>query len=336
VRIRCLNPLLELKARGYAIELFDPKQAESYALVVYAKSYDEASYDSAIALQKHGTCIVFDLCDNHFYNPKRLSYWREAGERLRRMMSIADALVASTETLREVMRVELSAPRPITVIGDAVETNIQGVVTPRWQRRWGQWQLVRLLHQLAADKHQGVVPLVWFGNHGSPYADGGMLDLLKVRALLERMHRRYPLSLTVISNSRAKYNQAIRPWKIPTRYLPWRPDTFLPALRAHAIAILPILDNPFTRCKSNNRLALSLHTGLAVVADSIPSYQAFAHVCRLDNWETGLAGYLTDLAARQADVQAGQALIAKEYSLGSIADQWQNLFHMLLTSTGCR
>jgi hypothetical protein len=329
-RIRCLNPLSELQSRDYPVELFHPRRVRQYAAVIYSKIYDDATFREAKSLQNRGVRIVLDLCDNHFYNPNGLASLKKAGEQLKRMMTLADELVASTAAISEVMRAELSTPQNITIIEDAVETEIRGVRTLFWARWWEKNQLGRLLRQLEAGNQKGRTPLVWFGIHGGPNAEYGMLDLLKVRPLLEKMNRTYPLSLTVISNSKQKYDRAIKPWSFPTYYLNWQADTLLPALRSHAIAVIPISQNPFTRCKSNNRLALSLNVGLAVVADSIPSYQDFAEVCCLDNWETGLENYLFDAELRRRHVERGQTIIARDWNPAQIAEKWRNFFDTLL------
>jgi hypothetical protein len=331
-RIRCLNPLSELQSRGYPVELFHPQRVSQYAAVVYSKLYDDATYREAKGLQKRGVRIVLDLCDNHFYNPNGLETLRKAGEQLRRMMALADELVASTTAMSEVLRAELSTPRTITVIEDAVEREIQGVDTPFWERWWEGKQFHKLSRQLEIGRHEGRTPLIWFGIHGGANAEYGMLDLLKLRPLLEKMNRHYPLSLTVISNSKEKYDQAIKPWPIPTYYLNWQPDTFFPALRFHAITVIPISQNPFTRCKSNNRLTLSWYVGLAVVADSIPSYQDFDDVCYLDDWETGLEIYLSDPEVRRRHVERGQGIIAREWTLTHLAEKWRRFFDTLLAT----
>ena len=329
-RIRCLNPLAELQAQGYPIELFNRRRVDEYAAVVYSKSYDDATYDEARALQKRGVRVVLDLCDNHFYNPNGLASLRNAAAQLRRMMALADELVASTAAMAEVMRAELSTPRSITIIEDAVETEIRGVRSQFWQHWWESRQVAILLLRLAAGYRDGRTPLVWFGIHGGPNAQYGMLDLLKLRPLLENLSRRYPLSLTVISNSREKYNRAIKSWPFPTHYLNWNADTLFTALRAHAIAVIPVSENPFTRCKSNNRLALSLSVGLAVVADSIPSYRDFADCCFLDDWQSGLERYLSDPEVRRRHVERGQTIILREWSITRLAEKWRDFFDTLL------
>jgi hypothetical protein len=327
VRIRCLNPLRELQRRRFPVELFRPDRASGYAAVVYSKLYDEASYREASALQRRGVRIVLDLCDNHFYNPSGLPALDQVAHELRRMMALADNLIASTPAMAKVMQAELLAPRPITVIGDAIEDPIVGVSEPLIPHWWARRQLQRLLNRRkrVSSGHRRT-NLVWFGVHGGPYVEHGMLDLERVRSLLEEIDREYPLSLTVVSNSREKYRRAASMWALPTAYLEWSPTTFLDALRAHQIAVIPVTRNPFTECKSNNRLVTALHAGLAVVADTIPSYQPFSDVCRLDAWEAGLREYLSDPRARERDVRAGQARVRDEWSLTRIADQWQRFF----------
>jgi hypothetical protein len=249
---------------------------------------------------------------------------------------LADELVASTAAMAEVMRAELSTPRNITIIEDAVETEIRGVRAQFWDRWWGKKQLAKLSRQLENGNLSGRTPLVWFGIHGGPNAEYGMLDLLKLRPLLEKLNRTYPLSLTVISNSKEKYNRAIKPWPFPTYYLSWHADTLFSALRSHSMAVLPISENPFTRCKSNNRLALSLSMGLAVVADAIPSYQDFADVCFLGDWQMGLEGYLSDAQLRRRHVESGQAIIAREWTLTHVAEKWRRFFDTLLVKRTSR
>ena len=77
-RLRCLEPLSELRSRGYSVETFNPNHVDRYAAVIYSKAYDDLSYREATGLQKRGIRVVFDLCDNHFYNPRGLSYWKQA------------------------------------------------------------------------------------------------------------------------------------------------------------------------------------------------------------------------------------------------------------------
>ena len=326
-RIRCLNPLRELQRRGFPVELFQPQHGSQYTAVVYSKLYDEASYREAVDLRGRGTRIIVDLCDNHFYNPAGNPELARARVGLERMMRMAHHLVASTPELGAVIRAELGTERQVTIIGDAVEETIVGVPEPGLRRWLSRRELRRLLSWLENGRKAGTeAALVWFGIHGGPHHEHGMGDLLRIRPVIEQLHRRHGVQLTVISNSREKFDRLITPWSVPTRYLEWSPLTFLPALRAHHIALIPVTQNSFTRCKSNNRLATALAAGLAVVADAIPSYQEFAQVCRLDFWQQGLSDYVRDPALRSRDVRAGQVLVSRICSPERIADDWQGLF----------
>jgi hypothetical protein len=324
VRIRCLNPMRELRRRGYPIELFDAGRRDTYSVVIFSKVYDDRTRAEARRLQANGAWIVLDLCDNHFYNPRNLDVLRRAAAELGRMVELADELVVSTDAMAEVLGRETGGTKPVTVIGDAVETTIEGVRSTLWERWWARRRLRALAARLRADGD--ATRLVWFGSHGGPSGDHGMGDLEAVRNTLTALHREHPLSLTVISNSAAKFAQLIRPWDLPTHYLDWSAETFLDALRLHTIALIPVRENPFTRCKTNNRVVTSLAAGLAVVANRIPSYHAFEACCVLNDLPGGLWRYIREPEARQADVAAGQRLIEQKWTLAAIADQWQHYF----------
>jgi hypothetical protein len=336
-RIRCLNPLRELQRRGYPAELFRADRAGHYSAVVYSKLYDEATYREALALHARGVRVVVDLCDNYLHVPQGIPELAQARMSLERMLRLADYIVASTPELATVIRAELGPEPSVAVIGDAVEPEIVGVR----ESAFGGWlhrrKLHRLLRWLASGQKKGIGSAVaWFGIHGGPYHEHGMSDLLLIRPLLENLHERYGIQLTVISNSKERFTRTVAPWRLPTHYLEWSPGTFQAALRAHQIAVIPVAKNPFTWCKSNNRLATALSAGVSVVADGIPSYQEFARVCRLDNWEQGLTEYIRDPVARRRDVGEGQALVARLCSPQAIADAWQELFDSVSIGPGTR
>jgi hypothetical protein len=332
-RIRCMNPLRELQRRGFPVELFRSDHASSYQAVVYSKLYDTPSYNEALGFHAQGMKIVVDLCDNHFYNPGQVPELAQAGMELRRMLRVADHLVASTPEVAALMAAEAGGGAPVTVIGDAIEESILGVQQPSLRRWLHQRHLRRLLARLQQQRAAGVeASLVWFGIHGGPHHEHGMADLQRVRPVLEEIHRQKRIQLTVISNSRSKFAGLIAPWSIPTHYLEWNPVTFLDALRAHDVAVIPVTQNPFTRCKSNNRVATALSAGLAVVADSIPSYREFGELCRLDDWHEGLLEYVRDPDLRRRHAVQGREYVLRKYGLPQIADDWERLFSAILAA----
>jgi hypothetical protein len=96
------------------------------------------------------------------------------------------------------------------------------------------------------------------------------------------------------------------------------------------LCVLPIQLNPFTRCKSPNRVALSLYLGVAVVADEIPSYRELAPFYRFGDWRAQLAAYLADPALRAADAERGRAYVSSHYMTAHAAAEWHSLFNRLL------
>lgn len=324
VRIRCLAPLRELARRGVPVELFDARRAERYAAVVYAKAYDAECRSEMAALQAAGARVVFDLCDNHFHHPPGRPKLARRAEELRAALRAADRVVVSTEALAEVVRAEAGVT-PHAVIEDAVETELeppdrgplarlQSWAAEGAARRW-----------IARQKGEGRTLLAWFGAWGGPYAPSGVGDLARIAATLHEVGRRHPIALTVMSNRRAAWREAVRGWTLPTRYVEWDARSAFALLREHAIAVVPVTPSPYTRCKSHNRVAQALALGLAVVADPIPAYEPFARTIALGAWEEGLVRYLADPVRRAADVESGRALVSARCSMERIATQWQGL-----------
>jgi hypothetical protein len=320
VRLRCLLPMKALQDKGFQIQLFQRHHA--YSTVIYSKRYGPADFCEAAALRQAGTKIIFDLCDNHFHTHpwnSETRYW------LMSMLTLANHVVVSTQQLYE----EVTAHKPglssLHVIGDPVEENLDAELTPWWSRWWHEQKYQQLKTEVY-DFPKRRAALVWFGIHGTPGQECGMSDLSRIRDVLHNVNRDFPMSLTCISNHQSKFRNLTRDWKIPCHYLPWAAWTFQRALRLHDICVLPISHNPFTRCKSNNRLVTALSHGLGVVADSIPSYEHFRGVTQLDQWDAGLRFYLKDPPLNVAhDVVKGLELIEECYSLPIIAEQWAQL-----------
>lgn len=330
VRLRCFNPLEELRRRGRQVEFYRKRHYTRYKLVVFSKNYTQQALQEAGRLRRNGAKLVFDLCDNHFYNPNRLPEWTKNAARLRQIISMMDHVVVSTDSLADVVRQEINAQMPITVIEDPLEKKPR-VTTKSFftfaltlPRRLASFLALRAL------KRKGATGIVWFGNHGSPYADqGGMTDVMRVRAFLHDLHRKRPLFMTIVSNNRNKFDSSFLDWEIPVFYFEWNPVDFRFLLQQHDVCIIPATENAFTRCKTNNRLVLALDAGLAVVADTIPSYQEFSDFCVLGDWNSGLYRYVTDPALRADDVSRGRERVRNGWTLDRIAAKWAELFDEL-------
>lgn len=320
-RLRCAQIIEQLRREGLDCGLYEPDGAPAPKVLVLSKRYDPESVAHAADLRaRSGTRIALDLCDNHFFAADDDPRWQARAAALKAAVDVADLVIASTEALAQAIA-EACPSAPIVVIGDAVEAPY----TPAWHRR-----LLTPIAELELAALAAALPpsttrrrLVWFGNHVSTPAEGGMLDLARIFTQLDRLNAETPLCLTVISNNRTKYTQLVERWRVPTFYLRWRRTTVSRALRLHEAAVIPINVNAYTRCKTNNRLVTSLAHDLGVVADSIPSYEAFAEAAVLDDWENGLRRILTDHSERRRQIEAGKRLQAKEWALPLIAQSWR-------------
>ena len=149
------------------------------------------------------------------------------------------------------------------------------------------------------------------------------LKLIKDR--LHEVNKKNRISLTIISNSKQKYDEVVKGWSIPTYYVEWANSTFSRIMSQHDIAVIPISSNPFTICKTNNRVATALLHGLGVIADTIPSYRALSDFIVLDDWDNGFDKLINDHLYREDCVSLGQQKIIADWSLEKIVDNWMKV-----------
>jgi hypothetical protein len=322
VRIRCLSIVAGLQAQGVAAGLHDPASPGAPQLLVLSKRYDAASLRHALDLrQRAGTRLFIDLCDNHFYNPRGLPEWAERAGALRAAIAAADGVIASTEALAAVIRQEVPEAAAVNVVGDLLEDPIDAA-------RFGcsiaaladSARLTVLRRRLPSPGSR----LIWFGNHASPYANGGMADLLAVAEPLGRSAERFGAALTIVSNSRATFRSVVARLPIRCHYLPWAESSIARVLRLHDAALIPITRNPFTMCKTNNRVVTAFAHGLDVIADSIHSYEPLRDAAWLDDWAQGLDAVLADPAGRAGRVARGNAIAAALADRATIMAAWRN------------
>jgi len=318
VRYRCLNPLRELERRKFPVELFKPQNIDQYTAVIFSKAYDEVSYAFAAELKARGKTIIFDICDNHFYNPYNLPKFQIVRNRLLRMLSITDLVVTSTCALAEVISNETKLSSPPVVISDAVEESDLPVRRTFLNKLTSRFSAKSQLDRSKAN-------FLWFGIHGGENAPYGMLDLLNIRDVLHDLSKEYPFRLIVVSNSIKKFRKHIRPCFADALYIEWGDVPLRDIFRMTDINVIPISKNPFTLCKSNNRLVLSLYEGIPTVADEIPSYTEFRRFCILDDWEYGLRSYLRNKESVQEPLVMARKYIDEHYTITHIGDKWANL-----------
>lgn len=295
-RLRCYRPAHALAGAGWDSRISARHGVARADVVVFQKAYGERQLASAARLRQKGTAVVFDLCDNHFHNPDRDPVLAERASRLRRMLELADLVTVSTPTLARLVE----HPNVI-VVDDAVEAVPPAPDLP------------------PADR---LPRLVWFGSAGSPQAGYGMTDLSLILEELKAVSERCPFELVVVSNSEAAFATHVGGSRFPARYVPWSADSASRELWAADIALLPVTANPFTVCKTSNRVVTALLHGTAVVAGRIPSYEEYAPFIRFEHWAENVEAYLADPKQRAADVAAAQRYIAGRFAPGHLTAQW--------------
>lgn len=315
-RLRAFAPCRYLKEAGWPCEIFDPKNLDAYELVIFQKAYDEESIALAETLRARGVKTVFDLCDNHFYNPEDLAPLRERAGRVRRMIKAVDAVTVSTPELGKL--IEGGGCR---VIDDAIEL-------PRINRARSAFSSVRDRFKMISSPRR--LRLVWYGGYGSEHPPAGLIDLPRVFLNLEAFNAQRPVELTVISNSEEMFRKYVANVSFPTKYHEWRLDTFAEIFRQQDVCIIPLALNPFTACKTNNRLVLSLLMGVPVIADPIPSYEEFRDFVLFGDWPNSLRTYASDPELRRQQVRAGQRYIRSKYTKERVISQWSALFDQVL------
>lgn len=320
VRLRCSLIIEALRAKGMNAGFYR-KQDPAPAVLILSKLYDEVSVAHALEVKRrHGTLILLDLCDNHFHNPKQLQKLAGRDAELRHAVASVDGVIVSTPKMGEIVAENCDSTPPIHVAGDALDDPLDLGPLFTFERLKAEIALGGLRRALARDGK--VVRLVWFGNHGVSYAEGGMTDLGRIRPAIETLARKVPLTLTVISNNKKKFKAEISGWSIPTHYLRWHRATIGRALELHDISVIPVALNPFTIVKSNNRMVTSIAHGLAVAADPLPSYLPFAGVSVIGDWGPRFETLVTDAGARHHMAEAAKQFVATHYSTEVVAEDW--------------
>tara|TARA_R110002073_G_C9491251_1_gene580840 strand:- start:2447 stop:3451 length:1005 start_codon:yes stop_codon:yes gene_type:complete len=314
VRFRCLSPLREMQRTGFPVELFDPSAAREYDLVVFSKLYSAKDRALAAELSAAGVSTALDLSDNHIYNPRQLAQYHQAADELREMTKVIDQLICCSQPLAQMMRDALDLKRPPMVVGDAVEA----LTLPADARD---------PFELGPD---GVFRLVWFGSHGSPNAEAGMSDLLRLRPHFARAAKRRRCELVVLSNNETLYQELAPQLPIASRYRDWQPESFMEELGRANLVVVPITPNPFTKCKTNNRLATTLWYGIPVVSDRIPAYDPLSEFAVLSDWERGFDLALSFSREMALRTTAGMAFVRAHYNTQAIAAEWRRAFKRII------
>lgn len=261
--------------------------------------------------KERGTRVVADFCDIHFDTPV-------LGEFQSRLVSEAHVIVASTPTLAEIVFQRFGVTARI--IGDPYE-NPRGApdfTFPKKQSHWRRW----------LNRPRDVYRLLWYG-HPSNFPE--LMNWLRdfdstgwgVNVALEVITTPTPATVSALS----PYINA-KQGEVAAVLTPWSVDAVWQGLRrCHCVVIPTQVDHPAKAVKSPNRVVEAIQAGRFVVANPLPSYQAFSKWIWLgDELELGLLWMLKHPQEVRSQVIAAQAQLSQHYSPEIIARQWSAVF----------
>lgn len=338
VRLRCLIPQGALARLGWRSRLLRDGQPlpREGVVVVQAKWLLDAGSPQALRqradqLQQArdaGAQLVLDSFDNYFLNESGDAARAQLLAAYREALPLFKAFTVSSPGLQPLLQAELPSGAAVQVVGDPVETPDTLSSYESWWRRhhpgrWaGHWRARQELREHRQARQQAR-QLLWFGNHGSAYAAGGMAELDRIIPQLNAVAVKQPLRLTVVSNSEQRYREVLAPATFEHRYRPWDRLHFLRLLGEHDLVLLPARLTAFTVAKSNNRMLLALAQGVPVMTDPLPDYLPWQAFCAMDDWDQ-LARHVHDPSSLAALASAAMPAIARDYSTAAIARQWRD------------
>ena len=164
--------------------------------------------------------------------------------------------------------------------------------------------------------------VVWFGNHGGPHSDYGMLTLLRVAQEMRRAHARSPFTLVIVSDHRDKWRYFIEPIGVPTVFVPWTQDGCRALLERASAFLMPVGEDDFSRAKSANRALLAFETNTPIVAEALESLDPYAAFVSVGDIENGLVAALDDPARTRDRMLAAQRRSEELAGLDALADAW--------------
>ncbi len=322
-RIRCRNIVNALRKLGFNASVYEIGRPKPDILVL-SKRVDLASANHATELKKHGVKIILDLCDNMFPRGPSSNIEKDGAKEISNLFLLCDAVVFATPDLMDVMTSELKLAGTAFVIGDAIEP------PDAFDRRsfyHTALDFLRLSMVSARMKLDGIPKdrrLIWFGMQGARDLGSGMYDLAKVSPHLDKLNRKMPISLTVVSNNFKIYRELFSNQSFTTYYTTWSARHLYDVSKMHSISLIPVSLNNYTIGKTNNRLVTSLLNNLIVAASSLPAYKDFSNYVHLDKFDQ-LEDLIENRNSWMKKTEDGKKFAMGKWSLDEISKQWSAL-----------
>ena len=331
MRYRCWHMAWALQRLGFESRIYTKAAALEAELpeldaVVVVKRLDEPAERIVGAVKAAGKPVFLDLCDDlmsaEYKSEKRelhRSVFKVIGPQL-------DVLTTTTPSMAKRLRNYEGALCPIAVIPDMAETRqVLAAVLSYAHGLPAAAPAPTRARPLRSAARGGPRRVLWFGNHGAPHSNFGILSLIPATVALRAAHVRMALELVVLSNHREKFEVVVSELGVPCRYVEWAPEAAYDELEAADMVLLTNGDDGFSEVKSPNRALQALATGTPVAATSSPALLELGDCVVLDDLGAGLQRYLTDPESAAKDVEKGRSLIARRYAPAVVAQAWAEL-----------
>lgn len=343
VRFRALLPCVSLIDAGISCEVTevaDPRVLDRASHIVIVKAFTPSDIDLARHARACGKTVFFDLCDNVFVDGYAKSAALSPARALEQMSRYLNAIVVPTDAMALVVRKALAAVA-VNVIPDGLEDAVVLTKQRRLVREFSSqargfgkavrpWleamrKRFRPAGNALPDVPKDTSVICWFGNHGSPWSNFGLADILLFREPLEQLARTRSVVLVVVSNNRARYENEIRPIAVPSIYLEWTPDVLHDVLKRADAVIAPNSGDEFSFCKSANRTLMALAAGVPVVASPTPALEQLRECVWLDDPLSGLRRYLDDPKLKAQHLKCAGRHMATHFAAPVIGGMWKRL-----------
>lgn len=267
--------------RRTLIERFAGADAAVFGKVIDAALL-QSTLELAAELSKRGVSIIADYCDDHFLNPV-------FGPPYRALANAADAVVASTPALAEVLRTQTSTR--VSVVTDPVEGK-RGEPSAAIARR---------------------PRLLWFGHPVN-------LNTLPF-GLSQLAERKIDFTLTIVTSPDSGAET------LGHRFRTWSTEAVFEELRQCDAVIIPSNSyDPGKAVKSPNRFTESVWAGRFVVAHPLPAYEALAGYGWVgEHLGEGIEWLVEHFEEARERVRSGQEAVAREFSREAIGRAWQSV-----------
>lgn len=306
----------------------------SLDVVIAVKQLPVGLIDICVAASERGVPVFLDLCDDVLSAEYRRRLRDLNVAVFRAVAPMLEAVVVTCDELAARLRSYDVATCPIVVIPDIAEDRAALRAARDFAEQQGlpgsehrEPALPEDAPVMARRKVSARCPgrVVWFGNHGAPHSNFGMLSLLAAAPALRAAYDRAPFELVVVSNHQTKFERFLTRLGVPVIYRAWSAEAVYEELDAADVALLTSGDDRFSMVKSANRALQALMAGKPVVATPTPALRELGSSIWCGDVAEGLVTYLTDPASAEAAVTRGQAVIEQRFSPRALGQSWLGL-----------